>query len=204
MINDLVLLNIVWTSTGNYHAQANPLLHGVCMNSSAGTLHRASFPLLNPHFFMSKYIKPYLHESTGASIQKESGSYIHETIFACDYRQLHKRATLTCRYTPGCTYSDANIFTHKPWSKAVTAAHENTKRATLCSFYKARNSHIIGLVLSNWTTLEFHPISVHTWISQHSKSFSRLWDMSNEDNNVNDIKLIVQNGNKMGKSQHCP
>lgn len=28
--------------------------------------------------------------------------------------------------------------------------------------------------------------------------------MSNEDNNVNDIKLIVQNGNKMGKSQYCP
>lgn len=119
------------------------------MSSSAGTLHRASFPLLNPHPFMSKYIKPYLHENTGTSIKKQSGSHIHKTIFACEYRQLHKRLTLICRCTAGCTYSDANIFMHKPWSKAITAPHENTKKATLCSFYKARNSHTIELVLSN-------------------------------------------------------
>lgn len=98
---------------------------------------------------MSRYIKPYLPKNTGVSIQKQPGSYIQKKMFACEYRQLHKGLTLICRYTPGCTYSDANIFTQKPRSKAITAAHENIKKATLCSFYKARNSHIIELVLSN-------------------------------------------------------
>lgn len=200
MIDDLVLLDIVWTSIGNYHAQAKHLLHGMCMNSSAGTDAQS---IIAPFESTPLYVKIH-NKNPGTSIQKQSGSYTQKKIFACEYRQLQKRFTLICRYTPGCTYSDANIFTHKPRSKAITAAHENTKIATLCSFYKARNSHIIELVLPNRTTIEFPPISVHAWISQHSKSFSRLWDMSNEDNNVNDIKLIVQNGNKMGKSQHCP
>lgn len=39
--------------------------------------------------------------------------------------------TLICRYTPGCVYSDANIFTHKPQSNTITAAHENTKSYAL-------------------------------------------------------------------------
>lgn len=70
---------------------SKPFTHRVCMNSSAGTLHRASFSLLNPHISRSKYIKTYLHGNTRTSIEKQSGSYIHKTTFACEYRQLHKR-----------------------------------------------------------------------------------------------------------------
>lgn len=126
-----------------------PFMHRLCMNSSAGILHRTSFPRWNPHLFTSKYIKPDLHENSSTSTQEQSGSHIHRTVFACEYRQLHKRLTLLCRYTPGCTYSDVNTFIHMPRSNTITAAHENTKKAALYSFYKATNSHIIELVLPN-------------------------------------------------------
>ena len=49
--------------------------------------------------------------------------YLHVNTY--NYTRDH---TLIYRYVPGCTYSGANTFTHKPQSNTITAAHENNKK----------------------------------------------------------------------------
>lgn len=156
----MVCVNFYW----QLPCSSKLVLHKVCMNSSAVTLHRASFSYLNSHIFMSKYIKLHLHANTSTSIWVQSGSYINKsTLFTCEYIKLHERPHITHLQV----YSWLHIFQCKHNHTQATVNHSRKwkqQKATLCSMYKARNSHIIALVLSNWTTHVNHfSSSLNLW-----------------------------------------
>lgn len=132
----MVYVNFYW----QLPCSSKLLLHKVCMNSSAVTLHKASFSHLNSHNFMSKYVKLHVHANTSTSIWIQSGSYINKTtLFTCEYINYTRDHIFIYRYTCDCTYSDANTITHKPQS--IIAANENKKSYTLLHVKSQKLSH---------------------------------------------------------------